>query len=180
MIRAASAGDAQDIAEIYRPYVADSFISFEEIPPSAAEMQSRLEAGIARYPWLVSMGANGIEGFAFASAHRARAAYRWSVDVTVYMRTGLARRGVGRALYATLLPLLGRQGFKTAFAGIALPNPASVGLHEAMGFVPVGVYREVGFKYGAWRDVGWWSKALLPGDDPLPEPIPFSALADKP
>jgi L-amino acid N-acyltransferase YncA len=180
MIRTARAGDAHEIADIYRPYVVDSFISFEENPPNAAEMLSRLEAGLARYPWLVSVGANGIEGFAYASAHRAREAYRWSVDVTVYVRTGLAGRGVGHALYATLLSLLGRQGFRTAFAGIALPNPASVGLHEAIGFVPVGVYRAVGFKCGTWRDVGWWGKALVHADAALPEPIPFSVLADKP
>jgi phosphinothricin acetyltransferase len=174
MIRTARAGDAHEIADIYRPYVADGFISFEENPPNAAEMLSRLETGLDWHPWLVSVGANGIEGFAYASAHRARAAYRWSVDVTVYVRTGLAGRGVGRTLYATLLPPLGRQGFKTAFAGIALPNPASGGcMRRWDSFPPASIAQ-------SWRDVGWWGKALVPADNALPEPIPFGALVDKP
>ena len=114
----------------------------------------------ASHAWLVAEVAGAVAGYAYGSPHRARAAYASSCDVAVYVDPGHARRGIGRALYAVLLPLLGRKGCHAAFAGIALPNEASVGLHEAMGFTPVGIYREVGWKLGAWRDVGWWQRLL--------------------
>jgi L-amino acid N-acyltransferase YncA len=161
-IRLATPEDAGPMAEIYAPFVTGSAISFEAEPPSETEMARRLAAGEDHAPWLVCAEERRVLGFAYASRHRDRAAYRWSVDVSVYVDQAAHRRGLGRALYTSLFALLRGQGFHAAHAGITLPNPASVGLHESLGFVPVGVYRSVGFKLGAWRDVGWWQLELRP------------------
>lgn len=159
MIRAATTADAAALAAIYATYVTDGYASFEAVPPSVDEFEQRMAAR-PRLPWLVADEDDSVVGFAFASVHKTRAAYRWSVDCSVYLAAGAVRRGTGRALYDRLLPELRELGYVTAFAGVALPNAASVGLHEAMGFTPVGVYRHVGHKHGAWRDVGWWQLAL--------------------
>lgn len=156
----ATPGDAAQAAEIYRPIVAGTAISFELEPPSPAEMEDRIAVVLGFAPWLACEEDGALVGYAYASKHRERAAYRWSVDVSAYVREGRRRGGVGRALYASLLALLRLQGFCAAHAGVTLPNPASVGLHESLGFRPVGVYRKVGFKCGAWHDVGWWQLEL--------------------
>lgn len=124
-------------------------------------MRRRIDDISARYPWLVAEADGGVAGYAYASPHRTRAAYRWVADVTVYVERGHQRHGLGRALYGALLELLGRQGVQVACAGITLPNEASVRLHEALGFEPVGVYRRIGWKAGAWHDVGWWQRELI-------------------
>jgi L-amino acid N-acyltransferase YncA len=170
-VRMARSEDGPAVAEIYRPYVLETAISFEETPPTASEMSGRIVATLDAYPFLVIEDDGEVVGYAYGSAHRARAAYRWSVDVTVYTARHLHRRGIGRKLYVELLARLARQGFHSAFAGIALPNDKSIGLHEAMGFRGLGAYQEVGFKFGQWHDVGWWRFSLndgLPGDDPTP------------
>jgi phosphinothricin acetyltransferase len=161
-------GDAAACASIYEPYVSDSAVSFEIVPPDAAELARRIEA---THAWLVAEATDGeVTGFAYGGPHRARAAYRWATEVSVYVHQQHQRRGVGRALYGELLPLLGRQGLQVAVAGITLPNPASVALHEAIGFEPVGVYRRIGWKAGRWHDVGWWQLELAPaGNDPPTE-----------
>lgn len=171
-VRVASEDDAEAIAGIYAPYVLETAISFEETPPSPQEMADRISATLAFYPYLVFAEDGVVVGYAYAGAHRAREAYRWSADVTVYAASGLQRRGIGRTLYGVLLATLRQQGLHSAFAGIALPNAASVALHEAMGFTHLGVYREVGFKHGAWHDVGWWRLPLGEGL-PKSEPKPF-------
>ena len=169
-IRMANKGDAAAVAAIYKPYVTDAVTSFEIDPPGPGDMAARIEAVLARAPWLVSTGADGdVVGYAYASQHRERAAYLWSVDVAVYLHAAHHRRGIGRALYEKLFALLRLQGFYVAHAGVTLPNAASVGLHESLGFVPVGVYPAVGWKFGAWRDVGWW-RLPLRELDPSPEP----------
>ena len=160
MIRPATARDAAACAAIYAPFVAESWISFELDPPDADEMARRIGTYGASHAWLVAEVEGETAGYAYGSPHRERAAYSSSCDVAVYVDPAHARKGVGRALYAALLPLLAEKGSHAAFAGIALPNEASVGLHEAMGFTPVGVYREVGWKLGGWRDVGWWQRLL--------------------
>ena len=163
--------DAQACAAIYAPFVRDTAISLEEQPPDAAEMAARISYTEALYPWLVLEQDGVVGGFAYASQHRDRIAYRWSADVTVYVDPTRHRRGLGRRLYGALLSLLRAQGLRTACAGITLPNDASVGLHEAMGFTSIGVYRHIGFKHGAWRDVGWWQLDLgQPGDGAPDEP----------
>ena len=159
-VRPASVSDAAAIQEIYAPIVAETAISFEEEPPTVQEMAARIASTLADYPYLAATRDGRVVGYAYAGQHRARAAYRRSVDVTVYVAGNARRTGVGRALYATLLPQLSERGFHAGFAGIALPNAGSVHLHEAMGFKPVGIYQEVGHKFGRWHDVGWWQRLL--------------------
>lgn len=171
-IREATLADADVIASIYAPYVRDTVISFEVVPPSAEEMAGRMRGGMAAYPWLVCTDDGTVLGYAYASRHRDRAAYQWSVDVSVYIRSDAHRRGIGRALYSALLRIVAAQGFYNAYGGITLPNPSSVGLHEAMGFRSVGVYRAVGYKHGAWHDVGWWD--LMLSERPAAPAAPLS------
>jgi L-amino acid N-acyltransferase YncA len=175
MIRLAGPGDAAQVAAIYAPHVTSASTSFEYAPPDAAETAARIASTLAHMPYLVFETGGEVLGFAYASKHRERAAYQWSVDVSVYVHERARRRGVGRALYESLFALLRLQGFYSAHAGITLPNPASVGLHEALGFRPVGVYRSVGFKRGAWHDVGWWQ---LPLRERTGTPEPSRSLAE--
>ncbi|HWW67208.1 MAG TPA: arsinothricin resistance N-acetyltransferase ArsN1 family B [Solirubrobacterales bacterium] len=174
MIRDADpARDAVACAAIYAPYVETSAISFEERPPDAAEVEARIERYSRTHPWLVAEEGGGVVGYAYACRHRERAAYRWSADVSVYIAAAEHRRGHGRRLYEELFERLRRQRFQVAIAGITLPNQASVGLHERLGFAPVGVYRRIGWKLDAWHDVGWYQLELAPaGDDSPPEPLP--------
>lgn len=175
-IRMATPADAGAIADIYAPYVRDSVISFETNPPSAEQTRSRLATTLADFPWLVITDLERVAGYAYAGPHRAREAYRWSADVSLYLDTSFHRRGFGRRIYAALLNLLAAQGYVNAYAGIALPNAASVGLHEAMGFTRIGLFQRVGFKNGAWWDVGWWHRPLtIPPEQPG-EPRPWSDL----
>lgn len=160
MIRLATVADGPAVAAIYGPVVSSSAISFEVGPPTADEMAERIAGVLERTPWLVYQGVGGVLGFAYATKHRDRAAYRWGVDVSVYVAEEARRGGMGRALYRSLIELLRLQGYYTAYAGITLPNPASVGLHEALGFRPVGVYPAVGYKGGGWHSVGWWRLEL--------------------
>lgn len=174
-LRVARPADGADASAVYAPVVADTAISFEIEPPDAGAMAHRIETTLARLPWLVAEDAEGLLGYAYASRHRERAAYAWSVDVSVYVGERARRRGAGRRLYAALLGILERQGFHRAYAGITLPNAASVGLHESLGFHFLGRYAEVGWKQGAWHDVGWWEHALSPGDPAAGPPAGFAA-----
>jgi L-amino acid N-acyltransferase YncA len=160
-IRLASSADAEQVQAIYAPYCFTP-ISFELEAPSVDEMRQRLDKIMPQLPWLVAEEEQRLLGYAYASPHRERAAYRWSVDVSIYIRQGQHRRGLGRALYTSLLQVLALQGYCNAYAGATLPNAGSVGLHEAMGFERVGVYRQVGFKDGAWHDVAWFQRPLQP------------------
>ena len=159
MVRAAVPADAPAVAAIYAPVVTDTAISFEEQPPTPDEIGRRMLAR-PRLPWLVADDGGRVAGYAYASAHRARPAYRWSADCSVYLDPAYRGQGLGRRLYQQLITEVRDLGYRTLFAGIALPNPASVGLHEALGFTPAGVFRDVGWKLGAWRDVGWWQRSL--------------------
>jgi L-amino acid N-acyltransferase YncA len=164
--------DAAACAAIYAPHVRAGAASFEEEPPSAGDMANRIAAISRTHPWLVCERDGVVAGYAYASPHRDRAAYRWAADVAVYVDSRRQRGGVGRELYEGLLPLLARQRLHVACAGITLPNDASVALHEAVGFEPVGVYRAIGFKGGRWHDVGWWQARLRPArDGPPAEPL---------
>jgi phosphinothricin acetyltransferase len=155
------ARDAAACAAIYTPSVSAGVASLEERAPDAHELEQRIRIISRDFPWLVAQIAGEVAGYAYASRHHERACYRWSADVTVYISAAHQRRGVGRALYEALLELLRRQRLHIACAGITLPNAASVGLHESLGFQPVGVYRKIAYKHGVWRDVGWWQKELL-------------------
>ncbi|MBI5631539.1 MAG: N-acetyltransferase [Elusimicrobia bacterium] len=159
-IRLATKLDAQQIRAIYAPIVIKTAISFEVSPPSAAEMKRRISTILPQYPWLVEEEAGKIRGYAYASRHRDRAAYQWAVDLAVYVREGCRGIGIGRRLYVELFKILRAQGLYAAYAGLALPNPANVALHESMGMRPVGIYDSVGYKLGRWHDVGWWQLSL--------------------
>jgi|SRR5579871_2380971 len=179
VIRFAREEDAEQIAEIYAPFVRHTPVSFEMEPPTPAQMGQRVQEVLMRLPWLVCAGAEQeVMGYVYASPHRLRAAYQWSVDVAIYIDARYRRAGVGRALYTSLFEVLRLQGYYNAYAGITLPNEASVGLHEAIGFVPVGVYRSVGYKLGTWHDVGWWQLPLLPRATPESDPLPLGAIRD--
>jgi len=178
-VRVATGEDAAAIAAIYAPVVRDTPISFELEPPDVATMRQRMLDTLKVRPWLVCERDGAVIGYAYAASHRERAAYQWCVETSVYIADSARRQGVGRTLYAALLPLLARQGYVHAYAGITLPNAASVGLHERLGFRPVGIYKAIGFKLGAWHDVGWWDLPLPRGTLP-PEPaapVPFPLVA---
>jgi L-amino acid N-acyltransferase YncA len=176
VIRVGEARDASAIAEIYRPVVLDTAISFELEPPDADEMRSRMEQTLRTHPWLVHERNGRVAGYAYASVLRTRPAYRWSTETSVYVEPTQHGQGIGRSLYVALLAVLARQGFIAVFGGITLPNPASVRLHEALGFRPVGTFPHVGFKLGAWHDVGFWRRQLLDETLEPAEPVEFSSL----
>ena len=178
VIRLATLDDAPAVAAIYAPYCLDSRISFEEAAPSAEEMARRISGerpGL--YPWLVAEADGAVLGYAASGAFRTRPAYRWSVETGLYLASEAKGRGIGRALLTSLLELLKGQGFVTAIGAIALPNAASVALHEKLGFEKVGAYRGTGFKHGQWLDVGLWQRDLAPRGLPPAEPRPFRALS---
>lgn len=179
-IRLAGEQDAAQIQAIYAPVVRDTVISFEMEIPTVGEMQERITSTLVHFPWLVCTQQETVLGYAYASQHRSRAAYQWSVDVSVYIHAQARRMGVGHGLYESLFMILALQGFFNAYAGIALPNPGSVGLHEAVGFLPVGVYHHVGYKFGAWHDVGWWHLALRPATTPPEPPLNLDAVCRSP
>jgi phosphinothricin acetyltransferase len=180
IIRLVTADDAAAIAALYAPYVSESAVSFEAEAPGAEEMRARIAAGGDLYPWLVAEEDKALLGYAYATAFRARHAYRFTVETSVYVRQGGHGRGVGGALYRALLPLLEAQGFTQAIAALTLPNEASVKLHERHGFTRAGVYESVGYKFGEWRSVGLWQRPLAPLSDEPGEPEPFARFWSDP
>jgi L-amino acid N-acyltransferase YncA len=177
-IRVASPDDAAACAAIYAPICTATHISFEEEAPSSDEMRARIERTLAWTPWLVAVENGAVIGYTYASRHRERPGYRWSVDVSVYVDEGARGRGIGRTLYERLFAILEQQRFRRAYAGIALPNDASIATHRAVGFEPVGIYRRVGWKAGKWYDVAWFGRDIGDGNDrdKPDEPIPFARL----
>lgn len=164
LIRLALPSDGPALADIYRPAVTHSATSFELEPPDGATMTQRVAHIMERTPWLVFERDDVVLGYAYAGLHRERAAYQWSVEVSAYVHPDAHRLGVARALYNSLFAALVVQGFRNAYAGITLPNVASVGFHTAMGFAPIGVYKGIGYKNGSWHDVVWLERALAPRD----------------
>jgi phosphinothricin acetyltransferase len=177
VLRAARPEDADAIATIYGPIVTHTAISFEEVAPSPAEMAKRIRSTIATYPWLVAEMDGEVVGYAYASPHSERAAYRWVADVSVYLATSARGLRIGRQLYERLFALLERLGYHRLYAGVKIPNPASEGLHRALGFFPVGTYHRVGFKLGRWHDVRWF-ELVLRDDDGTPDgPLLWPSIA---
>jgi phosphinothricin acetyltransferase len=171
--RAATPDDAAAIAEIYAPFVTGSAVSFETDPPDAAGMRARIQAGGGLYPWLVGEAEDGsVLGYAYAARFRDRPAYRFTVETSVYLRADATGRGFGRRLYGPLIETLEARGFTQAVASVTLPNAASVRLHERLGFERAGTYRQVGWKLGAWHDVGLWQRTLAPAATPPDGPLP--------
>jgi len=166
------AHDAAACAAIYAPSVEGSVTSFELRAPGPEEISERMRTYQRSHPWLVAERGGEVVGYAYACEFNPRPAYRWSAAVSVYVAAAERGQGRGRALYEELFARLRRQGFRMACAGITLPNAASVGLHENLGFEPVGVYREIGWKDGGWHDVGWWQLQLAPAPaGPPAEPL---------
>jgi phosphinothricin acetyltransferase len=166
------ARDARACLAIYAPHVTDAATSFEDVPPTEEQFAERIERTARDYPWIVLERDGRIAGFAYATQHRTRAAYRWAADCAIYVDPEFRGRGAGRRLYGALLELLRRQGLHVAVAGITVPNDASVGLHRAVGFELVGTYAAIGWKAGAWRDVAWYACRLTTGGDDGPPPDP--------
>jgi L-amino acid N-acyltransferase YncA len=170
LVREAVAGDAAVCAAIYAPYVRDTAITFELDPPSEAEMAARIESSRKTHAWLVAEEDGRVIGYAYAGPYKERAAYRWSCEVSVYIERGRHRTGAGRALYETLFTRLAARGYRTAVAGMTLPNEASAGLHRALGFEPVGTYRHIGWKHNTWHDVTWTQRPLTTTTTPPTTP----------
>jgi len=160
--------DAAACAAIYAPHVEDGPVSFEERAPNAAAMAARIERYGAGHAWLVAEREGEVVGYAYATAFNERPAYRWSTSVSVYVADDARGEGIGRSLYEALFDRLRERGFRMACAGITLPNQASEGLHKSLGFELVGVNREIGWKQGAWRDVGWYQLELTPAPEGAP------------
>jgi L-amino acid N-acyltransferase YncA len=179
-IRLAQAADAAALAAIYGPFCETTAVSFEVAAPGAGEMAARIDAVTRQYPWLVLERDGAVAGYAYATRHRERAAYMWSVDTAVYVHPAARRSGVGRALYDRLFVLLVEQGYFKAYAGITVPNEASVALHAAVGFTRVGTYHGVGYKLGAWRDVGWWQLPLRERSGRPDEPLSMADVQRHP
>ena len=175
-IRLATIADGAALATIYAPAVESQATSFELEPPDAAEMGRRVATVTAKTPWLVCVDRGAVIGYAYGSQHRDRAAYAWSAEVSAYVHEDAHRAGVGRALYESLFAVLSLQGFRNAYAGITLPNVASVKFHEALGFTPVGVYHDIGYKLGRWHDVAWLERSLGPHETEVRPPRPISEI----
>ena len=176
-IRLATPADAADIHQVYAPIVSGTHISFERSVPSVAEIDARISKTLAQYPWLVCEIGGRLAGYAYASAFRARYAYQWTTETTVYVHPDFQRRGVSRGLYGSLLAILRAQGYCNAVGVIALPNIGSIRAHEAAGFRKIGVFENVGFKAGNWRHTGWWQLELRPMPEAPQPPRPIGELA---
>ena len=146
--------------DIYRPIVEQTATSFELAVPSVEEFASRIVKTVSTHEWLVAEDDGNLVGYAYASPHRAREAYRYSAEVSVYVHPECRGRGLGRDLYDALFDAIDKLGFHYAYAGIALPNDASIALHQSIGFTEIGTFREVGYKHGAWHDVSWWQRKI--------------------
>ncbi len=171
VVREARPQDGAAVAAVYRPYVLETPVSFEEQPPDAQEMTNRITEITKKYPYLIAELDGRVIGYAYGTKFHARASYRWSVEIAIYLEQSCRRRGIGRTLCNRLLPLLTAQGFAVAYAGITLPNPFSTGLFEALGFTRVALFHGCGFKFGAWHDVGTWELPLRERVGAPPEPI---------
>lgn len=176
MIRLATIHDTEQILEIYSHYVQNTNISFETIVPTSEEMKTRIEHVLMNNPWIVLEEGNCILGYAYASKHRERAAYRWAVDVSVYIRQDCRGKGIGKTLYTSLISIIRLQGYFNVYAGICLPNDASVGIHEHFGFKKIAHYSNVGYKFGQWHDVGWWELFLKQHEPEPSEPLSLNSI----
>jgi L-amino acid N-acyltransferase YncA len=170
IVRDARAEDAAACAAIYAPYVTDTTISFETEPPTPAEMAERIADAVGHHAWLVLEESGRVVGYAYGGPFNPRAAYRWSCQVSVYLERGRRRTGGGRALYEALFSRLAERGYRSVLAGMTLPNEASEGLHLALGFEPVGIYRRIGYKHGSWHDVAWVQRRIGGSEEPPAEP----------
>lgn len=176
IIRFAQPADVPDILAIYAPYITESTMSFEYEVPTITEFAGRVQTIQQQFPYLVAELNGQVLGYAYGSKHRDRTAYQWSAETSVYVHPDGHRRGIARQLYTTLFELLRRQGYYNAFAGVTLPNFASEAFHRSMGFEPVGIYQNIGYKFGAWRSVAWLQLVLQPYENNPATPVPIGKL----
>jgi L-amino acid N-acyltransferase YncA len=177
-IRLAKEHDSEALLEIYGPFIKNTAVTFEYEVPTDIEFGKRIKSVLERHPWLVCEIDGEVIGYAYASKHRERAAYQWSVDVTVYIRPEYHRKCIATALYTALTGLLKLQGYYNAYAGIALPNVKSVGFHESFGFKPIGIYHNVGYKLDKWHDVGWFALNISECSKPPEPPKTINQIKD--
>ena len=175
-LRLASTNDASEILSIYSPSVVTAAISFETVVPPIEEMQDRITSCLQKFPWIVCLSDGKIAGYVYASKHREREAYQWSCECSVYVHTDFKGKGVGKELYQLLFQILKLQGFRNVYAGITLPNDASVHLHEKCGFQPFARYENIGYKFGSWHTVGWWKLQINNYDLEPPPPLKIAEL----
>ena len=180
LIRFARPADAAGILAIYAPFCESSCVTFEIVAPTLAQMEQRITDITSEYPWVVAEIDGRIAGYVYGSRYRERVAYQWAVNVAVYVDPQYHRRGLAQLLYEVLFAILREQGFYKALAGISLPNPPSVGLHESLGFKAPAIIPGVGFKLGRWLDVGWWQLDLQPRIPVPPDPTPFRLMRENP
>jgi len=175
-LRKASTQDAEQLLEIYGPYITDTAYTFETELPSVEEFQGRMNKYMARYPWIVAVEGEQIKGYVYASLHRDREAYQWTCECSVYLREEWKGKGLGKLLYDGLFELLKMQGFRNVYAGITKPNDASERMHQKCGFEEFAVYENVGMKFDVWHHVGWWKLRLNEYDPSPPPPTDFPRL----
>jgi len=179
MIRIATTNDAEPILKIYNPYIENTSFTFETESPPIDSFKERISTYLQNWPWLVCEINGVLAGYAYGAKHRERVAYQWSVESSVYVHDDYQRRGVAQALYTALINILKLQGFRNLYAVINLPNDKSVSFHERLGFEYFATYKNVGFKLGRWKNVGWWQLQLNEYSmEPAP-PIRFSELNTK-
>lgn len=178
-VRLATIADAKEIVDIYSPNILNAATSFETEVPQAEEMQKRIETILLKYPWIVCEVDGKIAGYVYASKHRDREAYQWSCECTVYMHNDFKGLGIGKELYLLLFAILKLQGFRNVYAGITLPNQASVSIHEKCGFEHFATYENIGYKFGRWHSVGWWKLQINDYDLQPPPPLKLSELDSK-
>ncbi len=177
-IRLADPNDAEQILEIYRFFITDTVVTFEEDVPAVSAFRQRIESILEESPYLVCEHNGEIVGYCYATSYRSRSAYRWNRELTVYIKVGWQAKGIGLALYSALIGILRKQNFGNLLAVITLPNESSIRLHEKMGFKPCAVFNKVGYKMGSWHQVGWWELQLIQDGEPPQEPIFFRDFAD--
>lgn len=175
-IRLATAKDAESILKIYEPYILNTSFTFETEPPSVPAFAERINEYLKSWPWLVCEINGMIAGYAYAGKHRERAAYQWCVESSIYIHDDFQKAGVGKALYAALIEILKKQGFRNVYAVINLPNEKSVAFHESFGFTYFATYEKVGYKLGKWKNVGWWQLPINEYNDEPAPPIKFPEL----
>lgn len=179
-IQPATIADAAEMLAVYTPYVTESTVSSEYDAPSLEEFQQRITTYTAKTPWLVCRIDGQVAGYGYASPHRTRAGYQWSVETSIYVAQDFHRRGVASALYRAIMELLTRQGYYNIFVGITSPNERSIKFHSSMGFVISGSYQDSMYKFGKWRDVIWMAKSLRAHDAEPHPTIPFPQIQNLP
>lgn len=177
-IRLANEDDSASLLEVYGPFIANTSITFEYEIPSIDVFKERIKNISMTYPWLVCEVNGKVVGYAYASKHRDRAAYQWSVDFAIYVDPKHHRNYIAKALYTALIKILKAQGYYNAYAGITLPNEKSQGFHESFGFALIGLYHNVGYKFGKWHDVGWFELKLAEHSQEPAMPRPITEICD--